>query len=402
MDALLLLEEDARMTDATIETGMPGNDSAPRRTHNAINRHTGAVLDGSLFSLEALPPGSRTTVCLWLHHDATVTTQDAERFLADLVAIISSGLTLGGNCARGIGLVRCNGPALYRVFDCTECNEHAAFLDEQFTWKNGTLPTAGRPLAPSDLTQLSTLRITLELCVPTAQDLLIADGQGLDYEMEPQRVRSCDGKLYWRIPGSSLRGVFRAWCTRLAACAGRQVADDAARWNEQRTLSGDDLAWGGDNESMRKQKQNDLAEDPDALPEKIPCPIMRLFGSSYSKSRIHFSDAISSAGPKDTQVSMPEQLRMHVAVDRITGGANDGFLFDNTVLTSGPRFKCDITIKHPEEEEVRWLAGTLRALHLGILRIGSSKAGGRLAIAAVTSAEGKHKDIIATLSFNEE
>ncbi len=68
---------------------------------------------------------------------------------------------------------------------------------------------------------------------------------------------------------------------------------------------------------------------------------------------------------------------MHVAVDRVTGGAAKGLLFKNRVLTNSrgyqPTFQFRLQINQPLESELRWLVQALLALHLGILRIGSSR-----------------------------
>jgi CRISPR/Cas system CSM-associated protein Csm3 (group 7 of RAMP superfamily) len=107
---------------------------------------------------------------------------------------------------------------------------------------------------------------------------------------------------------------------------------------------------------------------------------MRLFGSGYSASRIHISDAFAERKDK-------AQPRKHVAVDRITGGANEGFLFDCGVVCGG-EFWTTISVESPTEQEINWIVATLRALDLGICRVGSSKAGGRLGITRPIEANG--------------
>ena len=75
-----------------------------------------------------------------------------------------------------------------------------------------------------------------------------------------------------------------------------------------------------------------------------------------------------------------------MAVDRISGGAHDGALFQNQVLTgSDLRFSFRVAITRPKREEVEWLAITLKALHLGILLVGSSKGSGRLEIKSISA-----------------
>ena len=129
--------------------------------------------------------------------------------------------------------------------------------------------------------------------------------------------------------------------------------------------------------------------DPN-YPPKIDCPIANLFGSLFLAGRIHFSDALSI---KDTAKSYIEQSRMHVAVDRITGGAADSMLFDNTVLVgpdskTTPIFEVTIRVTQPTESEVRWLRKTIVALDLGLLRLGSSKSSGRIELQTSPSATG--------------
>ena len=98
-----------------------------------------------------------------------------------------------------------------------------------------------------------------------------------------------------------------------------------------------------------------------------------------------------------------EQLRKHVAVDRITGGAAESMLFENTVLTAYPngnslRFDVTMRIQDPTADEARWLAKTLKALDLGILRVGSSKSSGRLALVASPIATGPEADQFTTIN----
>jgi CRISPR/Cas system CSM-associated protein Csm3 (group 7 of RAMP superfamily) len=374
------------------------------RNHNAINRHTGAVLGSGLFSLESLPPGSHATVCLWLD-ETEMMTQDggcsAKEFFADILSLLEAGLSLGGSAARGVGRVAMDGKALYKVFDCKNLEQQAALLDEHRAWRCGKVQKTGDSLSPSEAERTRVLTVELELAIPQGEDLLIGDGQGVDYDIEPQRVRCVDGVIRWKIPGSSLRGVFRGWFTRLAVRSGRPVADSLASKLERDAkggvYSGDAVAWGFDSAAVRERKQDALMQDPARLESEVPCPIMRLFGSCYSKGRIQVADALSTAPQSPAQ----EQLRAHVAVDRITGGASEGFFFTNSVLSGEVKFPVTITVQDPGEDEVRWLRSTLRALHVGILRVGSSKAGGRLRLAGEVKAAGPFAELLKETSISE-
>lgn len=371
------------------------------RTHHLRNRHTGVVADGGLFSLEACPPGTTTIAALWLRDDDD-DSHAAVDFLQTIVAIFERGLMLGGKVARGIGLGRLNGASRYRVYELGQLDSYAQWLDDHRAWRDsGTVP-AGQELPPAPTLKSSWLEVQFCLGIPRGQDLLIGDGQGLDHEAEPQRVCALDGKEYWRLPGASLRGIFRSWVARLAARETHPVADRAERqrqvWRGEllplhEQITGDNLGWCYLPPEQRTHKT-----------ARSKCPVASLFGSLFAAGRIHISDSYAPCSVRPTDGGtdgdgFPEgQLRMHVAVDRLTGGAAESLLFDNTVLIayadgSSPRFEVTLHVQDPTLDEARWLAQTLRALDLGILRVGTSKSSGRLSLVQAPRAVGCHKEL---------
>jgi hypothetical protein len=56
-----------------------------------------------------------------------------------------------------------------------------------------------------------------------------------------------------------------------------------------------------------------------------------------------------------------------------------------------------LVIKKPAEDEARWIAQCIRALDMGLIRVGSSKGAGRLALARNPHAEGAFSEIISSL-----
>ncbi|MCC5848935.1 MAG: hypothetical protein JJU29_12685 [Verrucomicrobia bacterium] len=362
------------------------------RTHIAVNRHTGAVLEKGLFSLESLPPGTHCDCCLWLHtDDHDFKKEEVKAFFETLLHFLDNGITLGGNSARGIGRAELSKTALYQTYDLRDPKARTAWMDEDYAWrKDRTLPKDGDELAPATPDTSNDFHLKLTLCVPGAEDFLIADGQGMDYEMEPQRVKGADGQNYFRIPGSSLRGVFRSWFNRLASRAGHPVSDPVTT-AQNTTLAGKDLAWLGKSATEVEEVQERLSKAEchgystmrQCLQKELPYPVDELFGSAFAKGRIHISDALA---PEDLSRIQP---RKHVAIDRFTGGANEGFLFDNQVLVRGPVFPFRIRIESPTVQEIKWLISTLRALDYGVLRVGSSKAGGRLGVKNL-KCQGRH------------
>jgi CRISPR/Cas system CSM-associated protein Csm3 (group 7 of RAMP superfamily) len=393
----------------------PDTDTAVR-THISVDRHSGAVREkGGLFELEALPPGTHGTLITELHSDH----KSAHAFIQALVAVLDIGILAGGNAARGLGMMKRSGQALVRTFDLTKAEDHAAFLDERRLIRQGRMPSAEQSrrieVSEPELQELrdkaKLLVVTLSLAVPRGQDILVGDGQALDCEVEPQRCPTQDGKVRWRIPGSTLRGVLRGWVTRLArkegagSEGGTPYGDSVERYLEHGPGEGGEIGWGFDSKEDRERKLQNLTEDHcddqerlARLERLVPCPVMRLFGSMYSRGRVHVSDAYSEPVFPDSKPN--PQRRAHVAIDYITGGAIEGFLFENDVLCSEPRlsFTTTLTLENPSADEARWLAESIRALDWGLIRIGSSKAGGRLALAARLQADGPHHEFFTNLT----
>lgn len=356
-------------------------DSIDYRTHHQRNRHTGVVLDGALFSLESCPPRTESETVLWLESDEETSENDLE-FLAQIVRFFSprsGGFYVGGNVARGIGraVLRKENPARLRVFDLFKPDDWAAW----FTFRSGAGNcTEWDIFEPEKNQNQNRLTVQFTLTIPSGQDLLIADG-----DMAPQRVTGADGKIYWRIPGSTMRGLFRSFILRLASRAGKTIGDSIDKWQNlsKEEYTGDSLAWAFMDKLLKKtQLREDLKK----------YPVETLFGTAFQRGKIHFSDAYSPCGEQwnflDNSLCEEEQRRMHVKIDPISGGAVPLALFSNTVLTSAksPKFDFTMTVDQPTEEEAKWLAQTLRALDFGLLRLGTTKASGRVKLVSSPTA----------------
>jgi CRISPR/Cas system CSM-associated protein Csm3 (group 7 of RAMP superfamily) len=356
---------DSRLKISDIELSI-GKSCETIRTHNCINRHTGTVVDGGVFSLEALPPGCDGTLYAELDGKGR-SDKECETFLEHLAALTVTGLFFGGNRNRGIGRA-VFGDLQYKAFDCSSVEGYAAFLNARYRFRCGVNPEFTETIKGKSAGDRFT--ISIDLGVPRGEDILVGYGQTMDYMLEPQWVNGTDGKTYWRIPGSSIRGVFKAWMSRLAALDGYAVRDDAAGYSSGKNdITGENLGWGF---VIDTETRKEIKTDPSSLKD----PVLSLFGSFYSRGRIHFSDALAEmAGLND------KQARMHVAVDRFSGGAIEGSLYENAVIASpAPVFQTTITLDNASEKEIDWLFKSLKALHLGILSIGSSKSSGRLSI----------------------
>ncbi len=347
------------------------------RTHNQVNRHTGAVAKGALFSLEELPPQSETTVSITVKNDSGDDKQ-ALKFIRDISSILESDLIVGGSSNRGIGRLKVKGDIHMSCYDLDNIDGTSSWMDAEYKERLEGVQVEGERVEVKPLPDR--LTINIELGVPRGEDFLIGDGQETDYALQPQKVIFQNGKQYWRVPGSSLRGVFRGWITRLAARDGKQVHDSHEQWSkhydddQSEEYKPDLIGWGFKNESDRNQYKKD--------PSLLQDPILDLFGSMYKKGRIHITDSFSVN--ESTEVDIQE--RMHVAVDRFSGGANEGALYNNQVfMKSNDNFPLSISVIEPTSDDINWLLKTLRALHLGILLVGSSKSSGRLEIKKIAA-----------------
>ena len=320
--------------------------------HNRICRHTGSVSDENkgLFAIEQVSPGVECD--LFFYVKIAKVDQDKANEARELACFLASslhGALLGGHASRGVG--RCqlkNGEYSVQVFDLEKTDDVAAYLDLMYADKK-VLPRPER-LKVNELDQSKKFAVQVLLGIPAGQDVLFAEGN----DMFPIST-TVAGQERWKIPGSTFRGIFRSWMSRLAARDGEQLVDNAERYQER-----------GDKKDVEDEDRNDA--------------IQSLFGTLQHKGRIHFTDAFSSVKCNNV---LHIQKRRHVVIDRFTGGTNDGKLFENGVLVNPDgdmKFTLEVSICNASEKEVRWLEKTFTAMQLGILRFGSSKAAGRLEV----------------------
>lgn len=375
------------------------------RTHNMRDRHTGSVVEGGLFSLEHCTMGAEGEGAFWLRVDEDLEEDNPGTFIADILSLLHTGLLFGGCSNRGIGMGVVK-DAWVQEYDLTEPESHARYLDDHRAWRTGDASSYKDRMKKADLVSRDSsdkrLRIDLKLTIPRGQDLLVGDGQGIYCESEPQRVvRSGTNEEYWVLPGSTLRGAFRSWMNRLAARDKEEILDSHAR--RQQALK-DNSVWNGDLLGWlfldKNERKNPAERQKKAIQRQNSDPVYSLFGSLAKAGRIHISDAYSKIHSPDENIlnCSNVQKRMHVAVDALTGGAIEHMLFDSAVLTapsSAPvQFDVKILVEDPTEKEVTWLCKTIRALDMGLIRIGSSKSSGRLCLTQKPQATGRFAELI--------
>ncbi len=320
-------------------------DASESSMHNRMNRHTGSPsADKGLFSVEKTAPGYEGELVLELRYRRGQDVEQGPEFLKFLAETLNGGALVGGNSNRGGGLCKLKGNAYYlHAYDLTNAEQSAAYLDWAYA--------ENKPLAEADKHSVAyggdRFTVKVALRIPEGQDLLCAEGS----DMVPVETERADGTRHWKIPGATLRGIFRGWMSRLAARSGEKLVD-----------------------SVEEHRANPHRKETEM---KGSDAIRDLFGSLEQKGRIHIGDAYSMENANKSHY----QSRKHVVIDRFTGGTNDGKLFEDIVLVSSSlHFSLEISILDAEQKEVDWLRQTLQALNLGLIRVGSSKTSGRLEV----------------------
>ncbi|CAB1127817.1 conserved protein of unknown function [Candidatus Hydrogenisulfobacillus filiaventi] len=300
-----------------------------------IHRRSGAAAARIKYNQLVLPAGTRFA---WeMRWDRLVAVDDGEQpdptpeawLFPLLFYLVSRGLPLGGGKTRGLGWVRLKKSTLQVRREDWSTREGA--------WRalaGGEPVGLTWPSSPGDAGRLLTITVEWD---PDGPVLVAAGGQGIGVDTVPLTTRGPDGKRYLVLPGSSLKGVLRSHAERIV-----------------RTVIGP---------CEETKKWLDLHDRFEAL---LDVPLVReLFGSPRRKSPAAGSEAAAgmmgalrvedvrstvgwdeetweaiTAKPQEQGCGhQPSrvgegveddtlQLAQHVAIDRFTGGAAPGLLYD--------------------------------------------------------------------------
>lgn len=197
----------------------------------------------------------------------------------------------------------------------------------------------------------------VDLLIRTDGPLLVKSG--LDRVTGPKMTfvrvpRNGREEVY--LPGSTLKGAFRAQAERIARTLLPATAQDrccdplaqpcSARWSSVGARPDGPTAYSGS------------------------CLICRLFGSTVMAGRLAFRDAYLDG----VEERLPHQ-RESIEIDRVTGGAYSGAIFDLEAVTEAT-FRTTLHLRNFELWQLGLLAFVLADLAEGYLRIGYGKSRG--------------------------
>lgn len=199
--------------------------------------------------------------------------------------------------------------------------------------------------------------LTLQFTIKPDGPMLIKSGQegGADPTL-PQMsfVRTYypgSGERTIYLPGSSLKGVLRSHCERIIRTLHRPCCDPLSR----------------DSCGVRHHGLSDTAAQYKAM-----CLACKIFGHMVNAGHLLTRDAYP-VEPLDGSPAL--EIRNNVAIDRLSGGAMGGALFDMEVALAG-EFKTRLSLFNFELWQVGLLALALRDLAEGRLPLGFAKSRG--------------------------
>ncbi|MDZ7339613.1 MAG: CRISPR-associated RAMP protein Csx7 [candidate division KSB1 bacterium] len=205
-------------------------------------------------------------------------------------------------------------------------------------------------------------RITGRIVMDTA--LHIGGGRNPSAATDSPVVRDGAGRPF--IPGSSLKGAFRAAVERLVPniphlrTCGLSDATDACA-NRLR----DEL----------KDRKNIPEDELLAILDRILCDTCRTFGTTHLASVALFQDApISEVWSNLPEV--PTQVRDGVGIDRDSERAREGIKYDFEVVPPQTSFDFALTLENPTERDLGLVALGLQEFIAGMIPLGGIRSRG--------------------------
>jgi CRISPR-associated protein Csm3 len=175
------------------------------------------------------------------------------------------------------------------------------------------------------------------------------------------------------IPGSSLRGALRSRCERLADALLPEDNKICFLYAEGTDSSVDCV---GVKPELLRLDNGDLLPDRElwsGLQANL-CPSCRLFGaSSYWASKVRIPDL-----PMETPQEAVEaaQVRHGVGIHRDTQTAAPAVKYDQEVVTTNARFKLEMIVENPDDDDLSLLALGLADLAHGRMALGGNTSRG--------------------------
>ena len=206
----------------------------------------------------------------------------------------------------------------------------------------------------------SRYRITGDIVMDTA---LHIGGHGTSTITDSPIIRNGDNQPF--IPGSSLKGAFRAAVERivpnipnLRTCGLADSPDSCAEKLRAKTKD----------RQLDEQKMLDLLG-------KILCNVCRVFGTTHLASAALFHDAPLTDVWRDLP-EVPTQIRDGVGIDRDSDRARDGVKFDFEVVPPQTSFEFNLILENPADDALGLIALGVQEFCAGMIPLGGIRSRG--------------------------
>jgi len=346
------------MSRLKIEDAYPdmSGDFCTVRDGVSIDRCLGSAKYGAKFDVEITPPNISYPFLMRLEIRAGDDIDKMRGMVNYLIDEFKAGnIKVGGGKSRGLG--RCKIICDVHSLDFSDIDAMARYLH---TRDPKALPKSISPQpSPAVPTAVDELDINLVFQVKESPFLIKHGREDDDHDAVFTTVLDINGHEVAVVPGSSLKGVIRQRAEKILRTLGGEactaVGEGSCAWN------------------IKEQIEKKLFGDNDVVCVKgNSCPICRLFGNGYLASRIFFDDAFFSHSPP-----VRKKVFDSVAIDRFTGGAVEGKLFDAVPIISG-EILVHIRVKQPTRFDRALLLFLLRDLREGFppIRFGYGKTKG--------------------------
>ncbi len=291
-----------------------------------IDRRTGSAAPHMLHSREVVNPGARFNLEISL--EAQSSPDDGKQLMKELAVCLRRGVQVGGATTRGIGQLRLAGEAR---LSCLPLATRDAFLSAlQDALKPETLTDD-----PAFLAEVPSKTIHFRIPWQQQAPLLVAVSTIGAVNAIPRTITKPavnpqdDDRVYLVVPGSSLKGVFRSQAERImrTLCHRPAPDDPKKQFQEDLSVASDllGLAPSGTTSPGRKGRLrvNDVLSQHPIADWKT----LRDRLAEKTDSRLEARREVERANP-----ARPLVWNDHVAIDRWTGGADDGKLFADVAV----------------------------------------------------------------------
>lgn len=333
-DAQLLDYDDKRAADKILDgTSVAIQPLAIVRDHVRLELDTDCFKDGGKFDEEIVPPGARFALELKLDGWNKELSSRQEQLFLSLCSALKQDIRIGGKRSNGYGRVH----AIYaqcRRYTMTDPEDVVAWLNlpntPQFPEHSGTEINIDQAV-PLKHYKPDTFSCELMIPLKSMGPLLVGgnndqDDADLTFLLTPILSHTeQEYSLQYTIPGSAIRGALRHRVYKIAEVLGL---------------------------------------DADSLVDGIFGAISTSTQGQASRGKLILEDIYLDSNVKPTTVQ-------HVAIDRFTGGAVRGALFDEApVWNTSQILKMHLQADNLRREEARVLLHALLDLVTGSLPLG--------------------------------